>query len=143
MHIATTGGGVPLNELLPTTGRVYVARLNGRDMTDETSTFQLFWETLKFPDYFGWNWHAFYDCLRDLQWLSSDHHILIIESAEAALSEDDTAREEFFRALWRAGQRRSFVKRPEGVTLSRLCIVLSCDGGSVPELSSRLGEFKN
>ncbi|MEU7513799.1 barstar family protein [Streptomyces sp. NPDC042898] len=127
-----------LDEILPASGRVYVARLNGADMADEMSTFQQFSELLKFPDYFGWNWNAFYDCLRDLQWLSSDHHVLIIESAESALPEDSGARDEFFRSLWRAGQRWSYVKQPEGVTLSRLSIVLSCEEGAMSGLASRL-----
>ncbi|WP_240137280.1 barstar family protein [Streptomyces sp. MUM 178J] len=142
MHVITAGGGVPLNELLPVSGSVYVARLNGQDMPDEMSALQQFWEVLKFPEYFGWNWHALYDCLRDLEWLSSDHHVLIIESVEMALSEDEVAREEFFRSLWRAGQRWSYVKRPEGVTLSKLSIVLSCDEESASSLARRLRGFQ-
>ncbi|MEW1690044.1 barstar family protein [Streptomyces sp. NPDC091265] len=143
MHIIAKGGGLNIDELLPASGDVHVARLNGHDMPDEVSVFQKFWETLKFPDYFGWNWNAFYDCLRDLQWLSSDYHILIIESAESVLSEDGVAREEFFRSLWRAGQRRSYTKRPEGLTLSKFSVVLSCGKESVPGLASRLEEFQD
>ncbi|MFE1546868.1 barstar family protein [Streptomyces sp. NPDC058718] len=138
MHVVTTGASAPLDEILPASGSVYVARLNGEDMPDEVSTFQQFGELLKFPDYFGWNWNALYDCLRDLQWLSSDHHVLIIESAESALPEDEDARDEFFRSLWRAGHRWSYVKRPEGVTLSRLSVVLSCAKGAVSGLARRL-----
>ena len=133
---------MPLDELLPASGSVYVARLNGQDMPDEMSVFQQFWERLEFPEYFGWNWNAFYDCLRDLQWLSSDHHILIIESAESVLCEDDVAREEFFRTLWRVGQRWSYVKRPEGVTRSKLSVVLACDGESAYSLAEHLGAIQ-
>lgn len=142
MHVITPGGGVPLDELLPASGSVYVAYLNGQDMTDEMTTFQHFWEVLKFPDYFGWNWNAFYDCLRDLQWLSSDRHVLIIKSADNILSEDDIAREAFFASLWRAGHRWSYTKRPEGVTLSKLSIILSCDRESAPSLARRLGKLQ-
>lgn len=142
MHIIRTDGGLRLDELLPTSGSVYVARVNGQDMPDEASVFHQFWESLKFPEYFGWNWNAFYDCLRDLQWLSSDYHILIVEAAESALSEDDVAREEFFRSLWRAGQRWSYAKRPEGVTLSKFSVVLSCDKESALTLARRLSEFQ-
>ncbi|WP_449484787.1 barstar family protein [Streptomyces avidinii] len=138
MHVSTAGSGVRLDELLPTSGNVYVARLNGQDMADEISTLQQFDELLKFPAYFGWNWNAFSDCLRDLRWLSSDHHVLIVEAAESVLFEDDAAREKFFGALWRAGQRWSYTKRPEGVTLSRLCIVLSCGTESAPGLVRQL-----
>lgn len=143
MHIITAAGGMHPDELLPTSGSVYVARLNGQDMPDEISAFQQFDELLKFPKYFGWNWNAFYDCIRDLQWLSSDYHVLIIESAENVLSEDDVAREEFFRTLWRAGQRWSYTKRPEGVTLSKFSVVLSCGTESAPSLARRLEELLN
>ncbi|MFD3777428.1 barstar family protein [Streptomyces sp. NPDC058612] len=142
MHVITPGGGVPLDELLPTSGSMYVARLNGQEMPDEVSTFQHFWEVLKFPDYFGWNWNAFYDCVRDLNWLSADYRILIIESAESALSDDDDARKIFFGCLWRAGQRWSYTKRPEGVTLTKLSVVLSCDKDSVSALAKQLAEWQ-
>ncbi|MFI6124886.1 barstar family protein [Streptomyces sp. NPDC051064] len=142
MHIITPDAGLNLDQLLPASGSVHVARLNGEDMPDESSAFEKFWETLKFPDYFGWNWHAFYDCLRDLQWLSSDYHILIIESAESALSEDDAAREEFFKALYRAGQRWSYTKRPEGITLSKFCVVLSCGEEAVSTVARSLVELQ-
>ncbi|MFD7026453.1 barstar family protein [Streptomyces sp. NPDC059917] len=143
MHV-TTGGGAPLDQLLPTSGRVHVARLSGKDMVDEVSTFQQFSESLKFPEYFGWNWDAFYDCLRDLEWLSSDYCIVIVESADEVLADDDDAREEFFSALWRAGKQRSYTKRPEGVTLSTISIVLSCSEKSSATFAGQLGErFKN
>ncbi|MFD7080632.1 barstar family protein [Streptomyces sp. NPDC059918] len=143
MHIITTGGGMRLDELLPASGSVYVARLSGLDMPDEIATFQQFYESLKFPEYFGWNWNAFYDCMRDLQWLSSDYHVLIIDSAESILSEDGVAQEEFFRTLLRAGQRWSYTKRPEGVTLSKLSVVLSCGTEFASGLARRLGELEN
>ncbi|MFB7982793.1 barstar family protein [Streptomyces vinaceus] len=143
MHIITAGGGVCLDELLPASGSVYVARLSGQDMPDEIATFQHFYEFLKFPEYFGWNWNAFYDCMRDLRWLSSDYHVLIIESAESILSEDDVAREEFFRTLLRVGQAWSYTKRPEGVTLSKLSVVLSCGTESASSLARWLGELQN
>lgn len=136
LHIVTPGSGVPLNELLPAPGSVFVARLPGREMLDEVSTFQTFQEKLRFPQYFGWNWNAFRDCLRDLQWLSSDHHVVIIESAEHALSGDETARKDLLTSLWHSGREWSYVKRPEGVTLSRLSVVLSCDEDSVAGLSN-------
>ncbi|APE22634.1 hypothetical protein SVEN_3560 [Streptomyces venezuelae ATCC 10712] len=142
LHIVTPSGGVPLGELLPASGRVYVARLDGREMSDEVTTFQQFEEALKFPAYFGWNWDAFHDCLRDLQWLASDHHVLIIESAEQALSEDHAAHRQLLASLWNSGRGWSYVKRPEGVTLSRLSIVLSCDEDSVDDLAGAFQEFQ-
>lgn len=142
MHVITPGGGVPLDELLPASGSVHVARLNGHEMAEEVSTFQHFFEVLEFPDYFGWNWNAFYDCVRDLSWLVADYRILVIESAESALSEDDDARRMFFGCLWRAGQRWSYTKRPEGVTLTKLSVVLSCDKDSASAFAKQLEEWQ-
>lgn len=142
MHVITPGGGVPLDELLPASGSVYVGRLNGQEMPDAVSAFQHFSEVLKFPEYFGWNWNAFYDCVRDLNWISADKRILIIESAESSLSRDDDGRKKFFGCLWRAGQRWSYTKRPEGVTLTKLSVVLSCDKRSVSTFAKRLEEWQ-
>lgn len=36
-------------------------------------------ELLEFPDYFGSNWDALYDCLNDLSWIA-EKHILLIHS---------------------------------------------------------------
>ncbi|MFG2715420.1 barstar family protein [Streptomyces goshikiensis] len=142
MHVITPGGGVPLDELLPTSGSVYVARLNGQEMPDEVSTFQHFSEVLKFPEYFGWNWNAFYDCLRDLNWLSADHRILVIGSAESILSQDGDGRKKFFGCLWRAGQRWSYTRRPQDVTFTKLSVVLSYDKDSVSTLAKQLEEWQ-
>jgi hypothetical protein len=30
---------------------------------------------LRFPDYFGFNWDALYDCLRDFDWLEQENCI--------------------------------------------------------------------
>ncbi|MFI1652473.1 barstar family protein [Streptomyces avidinii] len=142
MHVIMPGGGVPLDKLLPSSGSVYVARLNGQEMPDEVSTFQHFSEVLKFPEYFGWNWNAFYDCVRDLHWLSADNRILIIESAESILSQNGDSRKKFFGCLWRAGQRWSYTKRPEGATLTKLSVVLSCDKDCVSTLAKQLEEWQ-
>ena len=35
-------------------------------------------EALEFPDWFGRNWDAFFDCLTDLSWLPSRGHVLVL-----------------------------------------------------------------
>jgi RNAse (barnase) inhibitor barstar len=34
---------------------------------------------LRFPDYFGRNWDAVYDCLTDLHWLPAEGYVLLLD----------------------------------------------------------------
>jgi hypothetical protein len=138
LHVIAKQGALPVDLLLPMTGRTYVARLNGREMHDTDAVFQQFYDGLNLPDYFGWNWNALSDCLRDLKWLPADHYVLIVEAAEEALSGDSSEQQLLFNTLLRAGQRWSYTQRPEGIQLGRLVIVMSCDAASVPSLQGRL-----
>ncbi|MFG2096288.1 barstar family protein [Streptomyces sp. NPDC048612] len=138
VHVVPEQGSLPVDLLLPMTGRTYVARLDGREMRDTDAVFQEFCDGLRLPDYFGWNWDALSDCLRDLKWLSADHYVLIVEAADKALSGDAAGQRLLFRTLLRAGQRWSYTQRPEGIDLSRLVVVMSCDAASVPDLQEQL-----
>lgn len=138
VHVVPEQGALPVDLLLPVTGRTYVARLDGRQMRDTDAVFQQFYDGLRLPDYFGWNWDALSDCLLDLKWLAADHYVLIVEAADEALSGDAAGRRLLFRTLLRAGQRWSYTQRPEGIDLSRLVSVMSCDAASVPDLQEQL-----
>ncbi|MFE7245907.1 barstar family protein [Streptomyces sp. NPDC057580] len=138
VHVVPEQGALCVDLLLPMTGRAYVARLDGREMRDTDSVFQQFYDGLKLPDYFGWNWDALFDCLRDLTWLSADHYVLIVEAADEALSGDAAGRRLLFRTLLQAGQRWSSTQRPEGIDLSRLVVVMFCDAASVPDLQAQV-----
>jgi RNAse (barnase) inhibitor barstar len=52
-------------------------------------------EALEFPDWFGRNWDAFFDCLTDLSWLPARGHVLVLlntaEMRRAAPEAFDTA----------------------------------------------------
>ena len=47
--------------------------LDKRDLLERTAA------ALGFPDWFGHNWDAFYDCLADLGWRSAPGHLLVFE----------------------------------------------------------------
>jgi RNAse (barnase) inhibitor barstar len=43
---------------------------------------------LRFPDYFGKNWDALYDCMTDLSWIS-ERQIIVVLSNFSCLKEDE------------------------------------------------------
>ncbi|MEV4194479.1 barstar family protein [Streptomyces toxytricini] len=115
-----------------------MARLDGREMRDADAVFQQFYDALRLPDYFGWNWHALSDSLRDLTWLATDHHVLIIEAADEVLPGDVCGQRLLFATLLRAGRRWSFTRKPEGTECGRLVVVMSCAAASVTPLKEQL-----
>ncbi|GAA1581392.1 MULTISPECIES: barstar family protein [Streptomyces] len=138
LHVVPDTGAVPVGLLLPVTGRTYVARLDGRGMCDTDAVFRQFYDGLRLPDHFGWNWNALSDCLRDLEWLSADHHVVIIEAADEVLPDDASGRRLLFTTLLRAGGRWSYRRNPEGTELGRLVVVMMCAAASVQSLKEQL-----
>ncbi|WP_051782524.1 MULTISPECIES: barstar family protein [unclassified Streptomyces] len=138
VHVVAEQGAVSVDRLLPMTGRTYVVRLDGREMGDTDAVFMQFYDRLRLPDYFGWNWNALFDCLRDLHWLPAERYVLIIEAADEILPGDAAGQRLLFRTLLRAGRRWSHTRPLDGVDLSRLALVMSCAEASVPNLSEQL-----
>lgn len=51
--------------------------------TDKASTLDAIATALSFPDWFGRNLDALYDCLTDLSWLPAGEHVLIWVGSDA------------------------------------------------------------
>lgn len=49
--------------------------------SDEEGVFERVATALAFPDWFGANWDALFDCLNDLSWLPSRGYVLVFEHA--------------------------------------------------------------
>jgi len=49
---------------------------------DKTSLLGRMAEALAFPDWFGQNWDAFFDCLADLSWRPARGYVLLLEHAD-------------------------------------------------------------
>jgi len=56
-----------------------MAVLNGDDAGTRAGFFQELARALRFPDYFGRNWDAVYDCLTDLNWLPAAGYVLVLD----------------------------------------------------------------
>lgn len=93
---------VPVGAILPEAGKLVVARLDGARMTDAHLVFYEFSDALLFPAYFGWNWAALSDCLRDLNWLPAEAYLIVVERAALLMSSTPDERQVLFRVLSRA-----------------------------------------
>jgi Barstar (barnase inhibitor) len=91
-------------EVLPPSGVVAVARFDGATMIDADDVFRQFADALRFPAYFGWNWDALSDCLRDLRWCPADRYLIIIENTELVLLASAEERDLMFDILGQAAE---------------------------------------
>ena len=69
-------------------------------------------EALSFPDYFGNNWDATNDCLRDLSWLEKDGYTLIVKNASVLLSKKQVLAGELISAWLSAAEYWSKEGKP-------------------------------
>jgi RNAse (barnase) inhibitor barstar len=102
--VAPDGRQIELAVALPPGGFLAVARLDGAELHDENDVFAAFYRAFQFPEWFGWNWDALSDCLRDLQWSPADRFLVVVDRADQALTIDAEERRLLIRVLRRAAQ---------------------------------------
>ncbi|WP_053076564.1 barstar family protein [Caenimonas sp. SL110] len=68
---------MPASTPVPSDGRLIATLPSGIQSAQEL--LKALAEELKFPDYFGNNWNALFDCLRDLAWIA-EREICIVHS---------------------------------------------------------------
>jgi RNAse (barnase) inhibitor barstar len=56
--------------------------LSGKNITDKESFIHVLAEKMSFPSYFGENWDALEECLRDLDWLNADGYMIVYDQFE-------------------------------------------------------------
>jgi hypothetical protein len=100
---------------------------------------------LQFPWYFGENWSAFDECIRDLSWLTADVYTLIITDSPAVLSEEDEEQFSIFvrildkasREWGRPVETTEWWRRPA----IPFHVVFQCQKAETQSVISRLGEI--
>lgn len=55
---------------------------------------------LRFPNYFGWNWDALDECMRDLMWFDEEYIIVVWNNPERLLEQDEEGREIFLHMVF-------------------------------------------
>ena len=58
-------------------------RIDLSDCGDKSSFLERMAGALEFPDWFGRNWDAFFDCLADLGWRPARGYVLMLEHTES------------------------------------------------------------
>lgn len=66
------------------------------DLTDKHSLLKIISGELGFPDYFGFNWDALDECLRDLDWLTENYVVFVINEKNTILSKEPIEQKNVF-----------------------------------------------
>jgi RNAse (barnase) inhibitor barstar len=99
---ATDGFSKKLIQECP--GSFVVARIPGEKCETKEDLFTHFGSTLKFPNYFGKNWNAFEECIRDLEWLPAGGYVIVIDRAERLLIVNESDYRLFVDIMQKAGR---------------------------------------
>src|SRR5262249_40154335 len=57
---------------------LHVGEMDAQNIRTQSDLFTAIAEAMKFPEYFGKNWDALDECLRDLEWISAKGYVLMI-----------------------------------------------------------------
>jgi hypothetical protein len=80
-------------------GREVIRILRGKRCPNAERLFQECAAALQFPYYFGENWDAMSDCLRDLEWLPGGSYVLFVTNVNLLLADDPTSLSTFLSIL--------------------------------------------
>jgi len=76
--------------------------VRGSRMTSLSALFDEFSAALQFPGYFGENWPAFAECVRDLSWLPADGYGIMVVDSHLLLEDSDADFAILLKTLLRA-----------------------------------------
>ena len=62
--------------------------IDGTEISNKKIFLQKFAELANFPEYFGHNWDAFWECIVDLEWLPASGYIILYENPEIFIASE-------------------------------------------------------
>ena len=104
----------------------HFVHLSGSQVADKDSLLEVLAEGLLFPSYFGQNWDALLDCMRDLEWIPAQGYIILYQNPgllyQTAYDDLVTFLEIVISAseFWRETQVPFHLLLTEGKTLTKL-----------------------
>ena len=84
---------------------ILVVRLSGTRMRSLDELFHEYSREFRFPEYFGSNWSAFYECMTELEGRPAPGFLTLISDADQLLSRDPNELPTFTRQLESIGRR--------------------------------------
>ncbi len=79
--------------------------IDGQNCKSEAEFFSELSQKLEFPPYFGRNWDAVDECITDLEWLSGNGYVIVVDHSEDLFVHDEIAYNIFIRAMKWAGEQ--------------------------------------
>ena len=85
------------DSVIADSARGLIILVDGRKVLTLEQLFDVFSEAFQFPSYFGRNWPALVELLRDLSWMSQPAYLIVITNAEELLAEESAEIPTFLR----------------------------------------------
>jgi RNAse (barnase) inhibitor barstar len=99
-----------------TPGRQAIVRvIRGAKSRTEADFFNECAAALQFPDYFGENWDALNECLRDMEWLPGDAYLLVFTHADLLLDREAKRLDTLLKVLEHAAAEWAKAHDSQGV----------------------------
>ena len=77
----------------------YIGCIDGKECMDIESFLDSIGKAFKFPDYYGQNLNALWECLNDLDWLNENNYILRVVNYSELLIKNINIRESILESL--------------------------------------------
>jgi hypothetical protein len=69
-------------------GSIFIAEIDGNDISDLNQFLKTVWKIFRFPNTGYFNYYAYLDWIRDLDWLKAEGYLFVIKNQSALMVKD-------------------------------------------------------
>lgn len=102
--VMSSAGCPPVSVLQSCLPGFHIASIDGKRCKTKEALFEEFGSRLRFPEYFGRNWDALDECIRDLEWIRAVGYVIVVVHAESLLVESPAEYTTFVDVMNSAGE---------------------------------------